>query len=238
MAYEASRARAHRLKLCRSVGLKIPRSLHDRDRAKARRSKRPITSGTLRAIDHAASLVSCYRDTPIDMADYEGAFLIPPSDTGGMKPRDPLLIQHMGLSAPVDTLYACYPSDIIKLIDIGWVEGIHRLTMLRSKLVGHHHSELRGMIAAPLVVTRISIEALIYLHHSLRLGIGTSAASYEHVYVIDPDAMAGESLENDLCPERKLIIRRLIAKKHGSIMEYALREYLTLIIEHAYLRGC
>ena len=51
-------------------------------------------------------------------------------------------------------------------------------------------------------------------------------------------AMAGESLENDLCPERKLIIRRLIAKKHGSIMEYALREYLTLIIEHAYLRGC
>ena len=94
------------------------------------------------------------------------------------------------------------------------------------------------MIASALVITRIGIKALVYLHHPLWLGIGTAAASDEHVDILSLEAMSRKRVQDNAGAEWQLIIRRLIAQKHRSIMEYALREYLMLVIEDAYLRGC
>ena len=62
-----------------------------------------IASGAFRAIDHPPIPMRGYRDASIDMADDEAAFPIRLPQLSGMEPGDALLVEHMGLSPPVDT---------------------------------------------------------------------------------------------------------------------------------------
>ena len=115
------------------------------------------------------------------MADDEGALLIASSHLGCVDPGDALLVQHMGLGAPVDALEPGDAGRRSQLVDIRRVHRVHRLPIPLAEVVGHHDAELGRMVAAANVVHGVLDEPLVDDHDTFALAVCTSSASDEDI---------------------------------------------------------
>jgi len=178
-----------------------------------------------------------YGDASVDVTDDEVTVFIPFAHPQGMFPGYRFLVEHMGLSPPVQACDSGYSRLIAQFIDIGGVHREHRFSQSASQFPGEHHSEFRRVVAAAFVLLGVFDEPFVDGHDPCRLGICAASASHKYIDIGKGYRMCLEKIKDNLLPEWQLVVCRRILQKQGGVMENAFREKARHIRKEAYLCG-
>ena len=150
---------------------------------------------------------------------------------------DTLLVQHMGLGTAVQPRDAGETGVVAQLVHVGGIHGVHGLVVLAAQLIGQHHPQLGGVVAAALVRGGVGNQPGINFHDPGLLGISAAAPAHEYVDIRRGHAMAVQEVQNDLLAHGHLVVGGGVLQQHRGIVEDALGVHIDFLLKVAHLGG-
>ena len=127
---------------------------------------------------------------------------------------------------------------IAEFIHIGWIQRISRAVIGFGKPPGQHNPQFGGVLAAADGRLRVFIQFPVDFRHAARLCARAAAAAHEYVNISRINALLGQHVQDNLVPERHLVIDVRILQQYRRVMELAPAENFLFIFKETDFGGC